>query len=281
MLRTAYYLLRPRRLFTGRPPEQSRFATTGDLPEAPHRFAIFFTPRCGSTHLAKLIAGTKAMGDPGEAFNPLHVQASARAMGSRDLTHYIAQLVRVRNVNGFFGVKLSYAHLIQVFRSERRFLDLVAPEKLIWVIRRDIVAQAVSAYGMKQSGIAHSPHSAPEEIAEAQSGLRYDGRRIRWELRGLLWNETRTEAMLERRGLRALHLSYEGIVQGGPEATLRRVAGHLGIEGKVTINDTELHRKIGGKRNVEFAARFRAENPGFLRRVEARRAPMLERFEEV
>jgi LPS sulfotransferase NodH len=120
---------------------------------APTRcFFICGTPRSGTTLLAGLLASTGRVGWAGEYFSVANEPGWAVA----DYGAYVAQTLARTSRGGIFGAKLLepqldsfLARLRNVPRwkgeSDLALLETAFPRpSFVWVLRRDVVAQAVS-----------------------------------------------------------------------------------------------------------------------------------------
>mgnify|MGYP002628690138 FL=1 len=239
-------------------------------------YAIFFTPRSGSSRLTDILGQTKQLGRPGECYNPAHVSTNAKVYGVKTLETYVDRLHRLRKVGDLMGFEATYDHVIMNFETEARFDALVAPTHLVWLIREDIVLQAVSVSRMRQTKVGHDTGLTEEERAKSELAFKYDASDIRQRLNAIRWREIRTEAYLARSAAPLLRLSYERLSALGPLEIARCLANHLGQKLPDDMTFKEAHRKLGTDKNLAFAERFRTENPQFVARIEAERAAMLD-----
>ena len=246
------------------------------LPE--REFFVLFTPRSGSSMLSDLARRTGALGKPNELFNPNHMAGIARALDATDLDSYVEIARRSQQRGGTFGFKIAYPQLDAVFPSEQAFLDYFEAPKTFWLIRRDIVAQAVSLYKMQKTKLAHSPSSTPEERAAREAEVEYDGAEIQHWLNHIRRAEESTEALIANAGLDPLRMSYERNIELKPNQLANVMVRHVGLRTMRLPGVESAHSKIGSDLNTDFSDRFRAEYADWLARVEAERAPMLDRI---
>lgn len=249
-------------------------------PAATRRYAMFFTPRSGSSRVTDLADKTGVLSRPVEQFNAEFLPGMAQALSAADLPDYVELLTRHFNRRGTFGCQLTYAHLVRIFGDEARFLDLVRPDSHIWLIRKDIVAQAVSVSRMVQTSVSHAPDTSPEDLERANRDFVYRPLQIAGIIWRLRWLEQSTEAMFARHRIEPLRVSYEYLAETPPRIFLSRIGAHVGAAEVPAIEPESDHRKIAGPKNDEFAARFRAAWPRLMARLDTARAPMLERLEE-
>lgn len=168
------------------------------LPE--RRYVIFFTPRSGSSRLTDMAASTGYLSTPGEMFNPAFVPRIAKRMRVTNIESYVDGLLRKRNTHGTFGCEIAFRHLHNTFGGMKEMLRLLSPTTYFWLIREDIVAQAVSLTRMAQTRISHSVSTTEDQEAAAEAVFQYEpekfvaqltrwlGKKNRWKhfLRGFL-----------------------------------------------------------------------------------------------
>jgi len=272
MFKTLFYRHRGQSPFRNQTPVQHQFADVMTRPLPELRYAVFFTPRSGSSHLTDLISGTGAMGSPDEVFNHRLAHGIASAMGSGTVEDYVERLVRARNVGGVFGAELTWPDMLNMFRDPERFIRLVRPDRFIWLTREDIIAQAVSIMAMTQTGVSHTKHTSPDHVVRSQTRLQYNGWHLRRIINRVIWAEHQTENFFRKRQIQPLRLSYENFTSAPPEQILKQLAGHLGVELQSPKPAASGHRQLSGEKNRQFAQRFRAENRRFVAKVDHRRA---------
>jgi LPS sulfotransferase NodH len=268
--------------FPGLSPDPGQRARILERPAAERTYAVVFTPRSGSSRLTEILTRARWLGRPGEHFNPAFVRRTAQHLGARDLPEYVALLKRHHATLGTFGLKATWRHVQRLFGSADRFRALVAPNAWLWLVREDIVLQAVSISRMVQTEIAHNlPDVGNARLADADTQFRYDGQDIAGRLLAIRALERGGEAMFARLKVAPLRLSYERLLPMEPGALARRIAAHVGAEvSSQAIFEDLRHRRLGTDKNLDFARRFRAENAGLVARVERARVPMLTALEE-
>lgn len=234
-------------------------------------YGIFFTPRSGSTWFTDLMT-RHGLGQPAELFNPQHMAPFAQDAQAATLADYLRLLPRQRQAGGLFGFKLTYLHVLMTFRSETRFFRAFPDTTWIWLVREDIVAQAISGSRVHQTGIAQLRGAQVDTVTDA--AFHYRPSELRRRIKRLRWLETRTEGFFARRGLSPCRLSYERLQQAGETATAKFIASMLKAEPFDTPPEGRFHR-VASQKAPEFAARFRDENAAFVERIDAQRASML------
>ena len=138
---------------------------------------------------------------------------------------------------------------------------------------------------MVKTNIGHSAFSSAAAREAAEAGFAYDAAEIRHWLLHIRAAETASENFFARHGMTPLRICYEQVTRMSPRRSRRSVTQHAGLP---PVPDaavpgagppgTRPHEKLGTAKNAEFAARFRTELAGELGRIEAERAPMLDRL---
>ena len=72
------------------------------------------------------------------------------------LNEMVSLRMRHRNTHGTFGCKITTHQLNQIFYSEQRFFRIYEPTATIFLIRENILEQAVSLSRKMQTGVGHS-----------------------------------------------------------------------------------------------------------------------------
>ena len=259
--------------------DSAAFARDMTLPKAKTNFVIFFTPRAGSTWLTDVASQTEKLGRPGESFNPRHLGKMARAMNATNLPDYCQMLARKRATGGVAGFEITHHQLRAVFRKHSRFLEHYPNPHVFWLIRQDIVAQAVSLYKMTTTRVSHATKLSPAEIAARETQFIYSADRIAHWINHILLAEQRTETLIAEAGWRPMRLWYEWNVEVGAQVMLNRMAEFMDLPPVLRGEaPTSGHRKIATGKNAAFAARFAQERADYLRQVADQRAPYLEKL---
>lgn len=246
------------------------------LPE--REFMILFTPRSGSSMLSDLARRTGVLGKPNELFNPNHIAKIALALDATSLPVYCDVARRSQQRGGTFGFKIAYPQLGAVFPNEESFLKVFPDPNTFWLIREDIVLQAISLYKMQRTQLAHSPSSSAEERAAREAAVVYDAAAIQHWLMHIRRAEEATEALIARAGYTPLRMSYERNIALKPNQLANVMVRHVGLRTMRLPGVESAHEKIGTDLNEDFAERFRAEQAAWLAPIADARAPMLEQI---
>lgn len=235
-------------------------------------YGIFFTPRSGSSWLTDTVTRTGRLGKPEEWFNPSFVPRVAQSVNADNLSNYVKMLKRKQAPGGVFGFEATYYQMLRTFGSEAGFLaHFPADTPGFFLVREDIVLQAVSLAKSVATSVYHSAGTPDEDIGRSDREFQYDVGTIEHWLAHILDQELRFERFFARHGIRPIRLSYEQMMAIGRDELLAWLAAWLGESVDALSDIEDAHRKIGTKKNREFAERFAAENPRFLRAVARRR----------
>lgn len=250
-------------------------------PAADLRYVIYFTPRSGSSWLTDILSQTGRLSKANEAFNPNFIPNIARVCNASTLEQYINVLIRRHNQGGVYGFEITMHQFEAVFPDPALFLQHFTDGPCFWLIRRDIVAQAVSLAKMVTTSVAHTSHASEEDRRSADSRFEYDARLIRRWLSHILSAERKNEAFFARHGLDPLRLCYEQTTCLSAQQMVDVVTRHLGLPDLPRMSFETKHEKLGTSRNAEYAARFRRDEAGFMAEVDAERAPWLARLHDI
>jgi LPS sulfotransferase NodH len=234
---------------------------------------IYFTPRSGSSRLTDLIESAGGCGIPGEYFNSRLIERAATFLGAQGLEDYINLLMRRKNTKGVFGCEVTSTDVYSTFYSDRKFFELYQPTSSVFLIRENIVEQAVSASRMSQTGVAHSTSSPT--LKKDNIHFQYRPNQIRSNLFKLLLMENELERIFHIRNIEPLRLSYETLTSVSPGRFIPVIADHVGATCEQLNALESEHRKVGDEQSIEYAQRFRRNSGKLLKIVNSRRANTL------
>lgn len=142
-------------------------------PLVEHRYAILSVPRSGSTLLSRAFEQTGLLGVPHEYLNPNAIAAWVALGGdaSMSLEDYLQEVESRRtSINGSFGIKVHFRQFRQHF-GEYAFAKAIAfvnaQDQCVLVTRRNHIAQAVSYYRARRTGLWTSEHEDLAGLANA------------------------------------------------------------------------------------------------------------------
>lgn len=261
--------------------DPNRQARLLQRPVAKSLYVVHFTPRSGSSWLTDIIVATRKLGSANEVFNPDFIPQIAQQLDATDMNSYIRMLLRVFNSNGVFGLEVTAHQIDAVFRSYAAFHEHFGEAPCFWLIRQDIVAQAVSLAKMVATSVAHSTEADAQAKLSADQRFVYDPVCIMDWLEHIRAAEVASEAWFSLYGLSPLRMSYEQTTLLSPLQMVNVIARHMGLPDIAPQVFPTGHTKLGTAQNVSFADRFREEQARFLAKIDAERSPMLARLHPI
>ncbi|WP_430450442.1 Stf0 family sulfotransferase [Rhodophyticola sp.] len=259
-------------------PRLRRMLTRG---AAQNRYAVFFTPRSGSSWLTGIVEQSDRLGCATEVFNPNFCRRHAQRHGIASLDQYIDYVMRRDNRGGVFGFEITANHIHRTFGDPARFKQHFVADPAFWLIRQDIVAQAVSLAKMAATNVAQSVAASAEQRAAADAAFVYERLAIRKSLMRIMSMERLSESWFAEWGLRPLRMSYEQITALTPHQMLNVIARHAGRPDVPPVDIQPRHEKLGTARNTDYAQRFRDEQADWLAPIAAERAVWLDKLDDV
>lgn len=247
-------------------------------PEAHTKYVIYFTPRSGSSWLTDILAQTKRLSRAMEAFNPNFIPNISKAINASNLNQYCNVMTRRFNTQGVFGFEVTMHQMNAVFTKPNGFIKRFGDGPCFWLIREDIVAQAVSLAKMVTTQVGHTANATAEERKASDTSFGYDRAMIKQWLNHILIAERLNEKLFADFNLSPLRLSYEQITSLGAARVVDIFARHVGVTDLPHTEMESSHSKIGTSLNEQFAARFREEEADFMREVDDERAPWLDQL---
>ncbi len=257
--------------------EQRRIQGKAKKP-ADTTLVIHFTPRSGSSWLSSILESTNRLGIGLELFNPNFVPNIARHYGARSLAEYVDMARHFSARGGVLSFEITSHQLAAVFEHPTDFFDTYAGCPSYWLIREDIVSQAVSLSKMVQTKISHAPQAQTPARQAADAAFAYDGQDILKWLKHILAAERRSEQYFKDYGIAPFRMSYEGMIQNGAHGVLSRIAKAAGLPALPDgLEIKSAHEKIATPKNDEFSERFRQQHRRFLSDVGAERAQWIDK----
>lgn len=232
-------------------------------------YVICITPRSGSTFLMYLLINNSFFGVPNEWFNLDPITKITKEKGIVGLENYLTFLWKnYSSEAGVFGMELSY--------PQYNSLDEIAPienilgENIRWfyLVRENIVAQAISLYLANATGYFHSYMNIPDGIEPS-----YDAQEIKKWIDMIIEHETAFERLFAARHNYPVRLSYESMMKD-IRSTVALFQNVLGVGQGSEIVESCALKKIGGEANVVFENKFRVEEAVFLKAALERRMPV-------
>lgn len=243
------------------------------LPKA--RYIIHFTPRSGSSWLTEVLTAARTLGRPNEWFNPSFMPNIANVVQANTLDDYVDAVQRQGTTRGLFGAEVTAHQVFAVFGSYAKFHQHFADARDFWLIRKDIVLQAVSLYKMVSTGVSHRPANSSETVQTADARFEYSAREIERWLRHIWAAEIENERYFREFGRRPIRLCYEILTRPSATQVQNFFARALQTDYRFKNETQTKHDMIRTEKNKDFADRFRAERRDFVVEVAAERRDRL------
>ncbi len=201
---------------------------------------VLFTARSGSTYLTRELEYTYDLGRMGETLNPAQVK-----------NRPVAKIVAARKKQ-WFGFKAGVQGVVagELYGFFDAYLEKTVFMRLV---RRDIVAQAISFKKASQTGQWHA-HNQAERVPE------YDGASITKSIKKIVASAEHLRLYAERAGRPCRTVFYEDFAQGDFAGVLA-AADALGVPRRPPEADAE-HRpveRMSDQTNETWRARFTEE----------------------
>lgn len=124
------------------------------------RYLLCSVPRSGSSLMSQMLTDTGMAGDPLEYLNPAYIRANLKqhpvTQGMQiPILKYLEGIEQRRtSSNGVFGLKIHYSHFSKFWKvGSAESLDFIRKfNKIIFINRRDRLAQAVSYFRAQHTG---------------------------------------------------------------------------------------------------------------------------------
>lgn len=224
-------------------------------------YVICFTERSGSTMLCSILKATGVLGMPEEYLNPRgSIQLFLDKYPASNILQYFDALRRHQiSTNGVFGIKTCFIDFEPLI-NHQMISKLLNPVKFIYLMRKDIVLQAISAYVARCSGIWHlTEDGIITDGQEIKSDCEYDEAAILSHVDRLIYERMQWERFFALYSIDPLRVAYEEVLEE-PEKLVRHIAKFLGEDISIRVGlDMSATRKIGGGRNQEWAEQIRSK----------------------
>lgn len=226
------------------------FPVRQEPPEITYLLAT--VPRAGSTHFSHVLWRTGCLGAPLEYLNfePAGPYGFASASPSAQLDLWHSVLRRRCSPNGVFGLKAFPMQLQALERDNPALLNEVLPamlprqrpRRIVYLRRRDLVAQAVSYARANMSGIWRK-----EQEGVDATELAYSQEQLEAAERGILLQHAVWDRMFNDLHINPLTLWHEDVLANPAEAA-RQVAGYVGaaLYPAAAVNIPEIRKQAPG-----------------------------------
>ena len=189
---------------------------------------ICSTPRTGSTLLGRVLAASGLFGSSVEYLHHKHLGNIARrfniveADGNVDLPTYFSRLYAHRtSANGVFGIKCHYDQFAP-FVAGKRWMQILPDVKFVYIIRQDILAQAISLT------IATQTNSFRADIAGTKEA-NYSREQIQKWIHYIADLNRHWRIFFGEHGIRPYYLTYEDFVARPQEISVE-IGKYVGVD---------------------------------------------------
>ncbi|HEY0314116.1 MAG TPA: Stf0 family sulfotransferase [Allosphingosinicella sp.] len=196
-------------------------------------YLLASVPRAGSTYFSHVLWRTGCLGAPLEYlnFDPAGPYFFAAKSPDAQLNLWRSVLKRRTSPNGAFGLKAFPPQLQALHSTNPQLLAEVlaavlpqgAPRHVVYLRRRDRVAQTVSYARAAMSGIWRK-----EQEQGGAAALDYSQEALEAAERGIAFQEQLWEQMLRDLGVEPLRMWHEDVL-AAPAAAVRQAADYLGV----------------------------------------------------
>lgn len=244
-------------IFNNQKLDITKLEKTKALPEPKYRYIIAITPRSGSSYLSDVMTHTENLGRPAELLSQTVISNVLKTICGRNPDEYLRNAMRLRKSrNSVSGLKASWFQF-------RNFKDCVTDKnyllgfKYIYLIRRDLNAQAVSLYRATASNVFHTNIKHSEEAINKLNTLEYDFNEIKKWHKHIVDQEQGWQKFFYENDIVPLCIFYEDI-EADILGVLKRIANYIGISAdSISLPEkTSVFEKVSDNRNIEWTHRF-------------------------
>ncbi|WP_413167431.1 Stf0 family sulfotransferase [Capilliphycus salinus ALCB114379] len=233
-------------------------------------YVICTTARSGSNLLCDLLASSKMMGNPKEVLN---VDSMLRPYCEKNglfeqnsqvsMTTYLDHIVNsLSSKNNVFGMKALFDQLEPFLRLEA-VKELLQTSKFIWLVRRDLVAQAVSMYIARVTNEWTSMNEKQNQEKENKSrrdDVQYDRDKINHFMEYLTQQNLKLLDFFAINQIDYLQVYYEDILVN-PNQICQEICKFCDVEVEHEFSiDSASFKKQGNELNEKLATKFRQES---------------------
>jgi LPS sulfotransferase NodH len=217
-------------------------------------------PRSGSTYCAIRLWQTGLLGAPmeylnfrimGDLFHRLGYTADEEGhIPSGRIEEYWSDVQRLRtSPNGVFGYKMFTTNYVEIAQKYPDFLQQITPNYVIYLVRRDLIGQAMSYSRAQRSNVWFA------DVANTPA-VDYDYAHIKKCMKAVENQRQRWEAAFKFTGVEPIRIYYEDLMADS-SATIRMILREMGIkeDDEAEINVPMINRQTDGV-SREWRERF-------------------------
>ncbi|NET45682.1 Stf0 family sulfotransferase [Okeania sp. SIO2B3] len=233
-------------------------------------YVICTTARSGSNLLCDLLMSSKMMGSPKEILN---VDSMLRPFCEKNglfednyrvsMNTYLELVIeQFSSKNNVFGMKVLFDQL-QPFLKLKAVKQLLEQSKFIWLVRRDIVAQAVSMYIAKVTNewtSMNEKQNQEKEIKNRRDNVQYNREKINFFMEYLTQQNLKLLDFFAINQIDYLQVYYEDILVN-PNHICQDICKFCDVQVEHEFSiDSVSFRKQGNELNERLVKTFREES---------------------
>lgn len=227
-----------------------------------HKVGLLFTSRSGTTFFVDVLNRSGRFGDIREHLNPYRQRTGMKRWKSASMADYLTETVRrYSSPDGVFGIKGTVEALLPLAQVGE-LPDHARQWSWITVRRQDIIAQAVSLFRAKATGVWHTVG----KLTGRPPMPPYDFAGIEKQLESIQRKQGQIERFIAHHELTPLRLVYEDF-KDDPTDALKAVFHHVGLtppdnlaalaaEGEFTVMADDQSRRYAHRFRAELATRL-------------------------
>ena len=218
-------------------------------------YAICTSARAGSNWLCMLLSSTGCLGNPREYFNSRGRRLFDDPTYPEEPAEQFRRILTMgATPNRVYGLKVSPSQHDKVSPA-CAWTALLPNLKFVWLQRRDVLGQALSAARGIQTGQFRStvPAKAPPT---------YDANLVKGSLAATVKDQARWALFFARTGIAPLMIYYEDLAEN-PQAIVDQIAGLIGLGQRAIVRPDLIELNV--QRDAiteEWRARFLREEGG-------------------
>lgn len=220
------------------------------------KVGMLFTSRSGTTFFVDVLNRTGEFGNIREHMNVYMQDIGVRKWRAKSMGEYLTKSVkRHSSKNGVYGFKGTAEALLPLIQIGE-LPDNAAQWSWITVRRDDIIAQAISLYRAKSTGVWHD---RGRKSAEPPPMPPYDFEAIEKQVNLIQRRQGQIERFISHHDLQPLRLVYEDF-RHDPTDALRAVFEHVGLPAPAQLDQLATETEFKVLRNADserYADQFR------------------------
>lgn len=235
-------------------------------------YAIICAPRCGSTYLTELLASV-GLGYPQEHLRNREISAlSGLQVGSADAKLLLTEFFWRHQKNSIFGTKLISHYLFKCLSEiscPAEIVDsIIANFRIIYLVRRDKVGQAISDFLANKSGIWHvRDQEVSRSLDEIHEQVEYSFDDVLQRHQFMLQEDSKLTGYVQ--GTNHQVYFYEDLVKDpqGVTAAIARFIGREDIglpDARVMRMESSVNTALRQRFAADYRARFQADPDEYI-----------------